>query len=168
MNICHSKCVIELYHQDVHSGEMLSKFKEFSQSFDAVIKGLALGSSDVIQQVHNSFVRQQMFETFKTSAKEDAFHFVSYVPKDRLVSVPAIKMASVRPVIGTKETKTRQLIEEPMDTDQGNRLNAIQSEVTQKRQHNYLPFIMESLNTLKRQKKNNAKKAQETIKYKEL
>ncbi|XP_036101396.1 ubiquitin carboxyl-terminal hydrolase isozyme L5-like [Molossus molossus] len=70
--------------QDVHSGETLSEFKEFSQSFDAARKGLPLSNSDVIRQVHNSFARQRMFEfDAKTSAKEDAFHFVSYVPVNR-------------------------------------------------------------------------------------
>lgn len=69
-------------HQDIHLGETLSEFKEFSQSFDAAMKGLALSNSEVIRQVHNSFARQQMFEfDAKSSAKEeDAFHFVSYVP----------------------------------------------------------------------------------------
>lgn len=62
----------------------------------------------------------------------------------------------------------RQLAEEPMDTDQGNMLSAIQSEVAKnqmlieeevqklkrykieniRRKHNYLPFIMELLKTL--------------------
>nr|KAF6395686.1 ubiquitin C-terminal hydrolase L5 [Rousettus aegyptiacus] len=62
----------------------------------------------------------------------------------------------------------RQLAEEPMDTDQGSMLSAIQSEVAKnqmlieeevqklkrykieniRRKHNYLPFIMELLKTL--------------------
>ncbi|KAK7888864.1 hypothetical protein WMY93_024424 [Mugilogobius chulae] len=63
-------------------GDTLSEFREFSQSFDAAMKGLALSNSEVIRQVHNSFARQQMFEfDAKSSSKdEDAFHFVSYVP----------------------------------------------------------------------------------------
>uniref|UniRef100_A0A8C0PQY9 Ubiquitin carboxyl-terminal hydrolase n=16 Tax=Eutheria TaxID=9347 RepID=A0A8C0PQY9_CANLF len=85
-NACATQAIVSVLlnctHQDVHLGETLSEFKEFSQSFDAAMKGLALSNSDVIRQVHNSFARQQMFEfDAKTSAKEeDAFHFVSYVP----------------------------------------------------------------------------------------
>ena len=85
-NACATQAIVSVLlnctHQDVHLGETLSEFKEFSQSFDAAMKGLALSNSDVIRQVHNSFARQQMFEfDAKTAAKEeDAFHFVSYVP----------------------------------------------------------------------------------------
>ncbi|OBS80029.1 hypothetical protein A6R68_21770, partial [Neotoma lepida] len=85
-NACATQAIVSVLlnctHQDVHLGETLSEFKEFSQSFDAAMKGLALSNSDVIRQVHNSFARQQMFEfDTKTLAKEeDAFHFVSYVP----------------------------------------------------------------------------------------
>ncbi|XP_072504438.1 ubiquitin carboxyl-terminal hydrolase isozyme L5 isoform X2 [Notamacropus eugenii] len=85
-NACATQAIVSVLlnctHQDVHLGETLSEFKEFSQSFDAAMKGLALSNSEVIRQVHNSFARQQMFEfDAKTSAKEeDAFHFVSYVP----------------------------------------------------------------------------------------
>ncbi|KAJ8796143.1 hypothetical protein J1605_002272 [Eschrichtius robustus] len=85
-NACATQAIVSVLlnctHQDVHLGDTLSEFKEFSQSFDAAMKGLALSNSDVIRQVHNSFARQQMFEfDAKTSAKEeDAFHFVSYVP----------------------------------------------------------------------------------------
>ncbi|XP_038614355.1 ubiquitin carboxyl-terminal hydrolase isozyme L5 [Tachyglossus aculeatus] len=85
-NACATQAIVSVLlncaHRDVHLGETLSEFKEFSQSFDAAMKGLALSNSEVIRQVHNSFARQQMFEfDAKTSAKEeDAFHFVSYVP----------------------------------------------------------------------------------------
>ncbi|KAM6065701.1 ubiquitin carboxyl-terminal hydrolase isozyme L5 isoform 1-T1 [Chlamydotis macqueenii] len=85
-NACATQAIVSVLlncaHQDIHLGETLSEFKEFSQSFDAAMKGLALSNSEVIRQVHNSFARQQMFEfDAKSSAKEeDAFHFVSYVP----------------------------------------------------------------------------------------
>ncbi|VTJ79830.1 Hypothetical predicted protein [Marmota monax] len=70
--------------RNVHLGETLSEFREFSQSFDAVMKGLAFSNSDMIQQIHHSFFREQTFEfDAKTSAKEeDAFHFFSYVSVD--------------------------------------------------------------------------------------
>uniref|UniRef100_A0A8C2UQY9 Ubiquitin carboxyl-terminal hydrolase n=1 Tax=Chinchilla lanigera TaxID=34839 RepID=A0A8C2UQY9_CHILA len=77
-NACATQAIVSVLlncpHQDVHLGETLSAFKEFSQ--------ISLSISDVIRPVHNSFAGQQMFEfDAKTSAKgEDAFHFVSYVP----------------------------------------------------------------------------------------
>ncbi|XP_063796380.1 ubiquitin carboxyl-terminal hydrolase isozyme L5 isoform X1 [Pseudophryne corroboree] len=86
-NACATQAIVSILlnttHPDIELGETLSEFKEFTQSFDAAMKGLALSNSEVIRQVHNSFARQQMFEfDAKSSAKddEDAFHFVSYVP----------------------------------------------------------------------------------------
>ncbi|XP_042321021.1 ubiquitin carboxyl-terminal hydrolase isozyme L5 isoform X2 [Sceloporus undulatus] len=85
-NACATQAIVSVLlnctHQDVHLGETLAEFKEFSQSFDAAMKGLALSNSEVIRQVHNSFARQQMFEfdAKSTAKEEDAFHFVSYVP----------------------------------------------------------------------------------------
>ncbi|KAM6456891.1 ubiquitin carboxyl-terminal hydrolase isozyme L5 isoform 3-T3 [Liasis olivaceus] len=85
-NACATQAIVSVLlnctHQDIHLGETLSEFKEFSQSFDAAMKGLALSNSEVIRQVHNSFARQQMFEfdAKSTAKEEDAFHFVSYVP----------------------------------------------------------------------------------------
>ncbi|XP_044157212.1 ubiquitin carboxyl-terminal hydrolase isozyme L5 isoform X1 [Bufo gargarizans] len=85
-NACATQAIVSILlnttHPDVNLGETLSEFKEFTQTFDAAMKGLALSNSEVIRQVHNSFARQQMFEfDAKSSAKDDdAFHFVSYVP----------------------------------------------------------------------------------------
>uniref|UniRef100_UPI00398E6C7B ubiquitin carboxyl-terminal hydrolase isozyme L5 n=1 Tax=Pristiophorus japonicus TaxID=55135 RepID=UPI00398E6C7B len=85
-NACATQAIISVLlnciHPDIELGETLGEFKEFSQSFDAAMKGLALSNSEVIRQVHNGFARQQMFEfDAKTAGKEeDAFHFVSYFP----------------------------------------------------------------------------------------
>uniref|UniRef100_A0A3P9P1J2 Ubiquitin carboxyl-terminal hydrolase n=1 Tax=Poecilia reticulata TaxID=8081 RepID=A0A3P9P1J2_POERE len=85
-NACATQAIISVLlncsHPDMLLGDTLTEFREFSQSFDGAMKGLALSNSEVIRQVHNSFARQQMFEfDAKSSAKdEDAFHFVSYVP----------------------------------------------------------------------------------------
>ncbi|XP_029420810.1 ubiquitin carboxyl-terminal hydrolase isozyme L5 isoform X5 [Nannospalax galili] len=185
-NACATQAIVSVLlnctHQDVHLGETLSEFKEFSQSFDAAMKGLALSNSDVIRQVHNSFARQQMFEfDAKTAAKEeDAFHFVSYVPVNgRLYELDGLRegpidlgacnqddwINAVRPVIEKRIQKKmiyeqkiaelqRQLAEEPMDTDQGSTvLSAIQSEVARNQM-----LIEEEVQKLKRYKIENIRR----------
>ncbi|NXI47054.1 UCHL5 hydrolase, partial [Galbula dea] len=175
-NACATQAIVSVLlncaHQDIHLGETLSEFKEFSQSFDAAMKGLALSNSEVIRQVHNSFARQQMFEfDAKSSAKEeDAFHFVSYVPVNgRLYELDGLRegpidlgacnqddwISAVRPVI-EKRIQNFSLLwkEEPMDTDQSsNMLSSIQSEVAK-----YQMLIEEENQKLKRYKIENIRR----------
>ncbi|NXX86250.1 UCHL5 hydrolase, partial [Urocolius indicus] len=169
-NACATQAIVSVLlncaHQDIHLGETLSEFKEFSQSFDAAMKGLALSNSEVIRQVHNSFARQQMFEfDAKSSAKEeDAFHFVSYVPVNgRLYELDGLRegpidlgsscnqddwISAVRPVI------EKRIQEEPMDTDHSsNMLSSIQSEVAK-----YQMLIEEENQKLKRYKIENIRR----------
>ena len=46
------------------------------------MKGLAISNQDAIRAVHNSFARQSSFDFVqdKDDDKEDAFHFIGYVP----------------------------------------------------------------------------------------
>ncbi|NXG48358.1 UCHL5 hydrolase, partial [Psilopogon haemacephalus] len=175
-NACATQAIVSVLlncaHQDIHLGETLSEFKEFSQSFDAAMKGLALSNSEVIRQVHNSFARQQMFEfDAKSSAKEeDAFHFVSYVPVNgRLYELDGLRegpidlgacnqddwISAVRPVIEKRNPFNFVLWkEEPMDTDQSsNVLSSIQSEVAK-----YQMLIEEENQKLKRYKIENIRR----------
>ncbi|NXE75556.1 UCHL5 hydrolase, partial [Cochlearius cochlearius] len=181
-NACATQAIVSVLlncaHQDIHLGETLSEFKEFSQSFDAAMKGLALSNSEVIRQVHNSFARQQMFEfDAKSSAKEeDAFHFVSYVPVNgRLYELDGLRegpidlgacnqddwISAVRPVIEKRIQNniihlTLSVLrkEEPMDTDQSsNMLSSIQSEVAK-----YQMLIEEENQKLKRYKIENIRR----------
>ncbi|KAK1202974.1 UCHL5 hydrolase, partial [Pygoscelis papua] len=181
-NACATQAIVSVLlncaHQDIHLGETLSEFKEFSQSFDAAMKGLALSNSEVIRQVHNSFARQQMFEfDAKSSAKEeDAFHFVSYVPVNgRLYELDGLRegpidlgacnqddwISAVRPVIEKRiQNNVIHLTfsvlwqEEPMDTDQSsNMLSSIQSEVAK-----YQMLIEEENQKLKRYKIENIRR----------
>ncbi|KAF1402358.1 Ubiquitin carboxyl-terminal hydrolase isozyme L5, partial [Spheniscus magellanicus] len=181
-NACATQAIVSVLlncaHQDIHLGETLSEFKEFSQSFDAAMKGLALSNSEVIRQVHNSFARQQMFEfDAKSSAKEeDAFHFVSYVPVNgRLYELDGLRegpidlgacnqddwISAVRPVIEKRiQNNVINLTfsvlwkEEPMDTDQSsNMLSSIQSEVAK-----YQMLIEEENQKLKRYKIENIRR----------
>ncbi|NWU50154.1 UCHL5 hydrolase, partial [Dromas ardeola] len=180
-NACATQAIVSVLlncaHQDIHLGDTLSEFKEFSQSFDAAMKGLALSNSEVIRQVHNSFARQQMFEfDAKSSAKEeDAFHFVSYVPVNgRLYELDGLRegpidlgacnqddwISAVRPVIEKRIQNNVHLTfsvlwkEEPMDTDQSsNMLSSIQSEVAK-----YQMLIEEENQKLKRYKIENIRR----------
>jgi ubiquitin carboxyl-terminal hydrolase L5 len=64
----------------------LKNIKSFSTGMGSEDKGWAIGNSDVIREVHNSFARQDPFtiEEDDKPAKEDddVFHFIGYVPYD--------------------------------------------------------------------------------------
>ncbi|KAF3835468.1 hypothetical protein F7725_028026 [Dissostichus mawsoni] len=124
-NACATQAIVSVllncFHSDMLVGDTLTEFREFSQSFDPAMKGLALSNSEVIRQVHNSFARQQMFEfDAKSTAKdEDAFHFVSYVPvngrlyelmdseRDQLTWVRATRMIGSAPFAQYSEGEIR-------------------------------------------------------------
>lgn len=75
-------------------GETLGDFKEFTQSFDAYNKGLAMSNASQIRTVHNSFSRQTLFEldNNKNNKDEDVFHFISYLPiNGRLYELDGLK-----------------------------------------------------------------------------
>jgi ubiquitin carboxyl-terminal hydrolase L5 len=83
---------------DVNLGPTLTNFKEFTQTFDAYSKGLALSNASDIRTVHNSFSRQTLFELDNKNSKsdEDVFHFVGYLPFDgRLYELDGLKEGPV-------------------------------------------------------------------------
>uniref|UniRef100_A0A8C7PSM4 Ubiquitin carboxyl-terminal hydrolase n=1 Tax=Oncorhynchus mykiss TaxID=8022 RepID=A0A8C7PSM4_ONCMY len=176
-NACATQAIVSVLlnctHSDMLLGETLTEFSEFSFSFDAAMKGLALSNSEVIRQVHNGFARQQMFEfDAKSSAKdEESFHFVSYVPVNgRLYELDGLREGPIDLGVCNQDDWINAVRpEEPMDTDQSSTLlSSIQSEIAKyqllideenqklkrykieniRRKHNYLPFIMELLKTL--------------------
>jgi len=97
-NACATQALLSILfnasHSDVELGSTLEEFKEFCQSFNPQLKGLALTNSETIRQVHNSFSRQTLFEFDGKKAEkgDDVFHFVSYVPIDgRLYELDGLK-----------------------------------------------------------------------------
>lgn len=87
-NACATQAILSILlnckHPDVQLGNTLRDFKDFCQSFDATMKGLALSNSHPIRSVHNSFAKPTLFEFDSNSSNkfEDTYHFVSYVPID--------------------------------------------------------------------------------------
>lgn len=71
-------------------GETLSNFKSFTSHFPPDLRGEAIGSSDEIRTVHNSFGRAEDAFLSDPSSRpkraatddDDVFHFVAYVPHD--------------------------------------------------------------------------------------
>lgn len=97
-NACATQSILSVLlncsHRDVDLGDTLGDFKEFTQSFDAFNKGLAMSNASQIRTVHNSFARQTLFEldNSKNNKDEDVFHFVSYLPiNGRLYELDGLK-----------------------------------------------------------------------------
>eukprot|EP00475_Leptophrys_vorax_P040318 TRINITY_DN7459_c0_g1_i2.p1 TRINITY_DN7459_c0_g1~~TRINITY_DN7459_c0_g1_i2.p1 ORF type:complete len:274 (-),score=64.68 TRINITY_DN7459_c0_g1_i2:318-1139(-) len=85
-NACATQAIISILLNcpSIELGTELSQFKEFSQELPFDVRGLVLSTSENIRTVHNSFGHAESFEIdsskAKESEKEDAFHFISYVP----------------------------------------------------------------------------------------
>lgn len=113
-NACATQAIVNILlnvkHNDVELGSTLSDFRDFTQAFDSVNKGLALSNSDVIRTVHNGFSRQQIFEYDNTMPRkeEDSYHFIGYVPIDgRLYELDGIKSGPIdHGAIGEKDWLT--------------------------------------------------------------
>ena len=91
-------CLLNVDKPEVELGETLGNFRDFTCSFDPAMKGLSLGSSQEIREVHNSFARQSVFELDQKMADkdDDVFHFVTYVPiKGRLYELDGLKEGPV-------------------------------------------------------------------------
>ncbi|XP_066971736.1 ubiquitin carboxyl-terminal hydrolase isozyme L5 [Macrobrachium rosenbergii] len=97
-NACATQAILSVLlntkHADVQLGPTLTEFKEFTQTFDAHMKGLALSNSDTIRNVHNSFAKQTLFEfdCKQPTEDDDVFHFVGYIPVEgRLYELDGLK-----------------------------------------------------------------------------
>lgn len=101
-NACATQAILSILlnckHSELKLGPTLTEFKDFVQSFDSHMKGLALSNSETIRTVHNSFARQTLFEfDSKQSSKDDeVYHFVGYLPIDgRLYELDGLKAGPI-------------------------------------------------------------------------
>jgi len=79
-------------------GTHLSEFREFTKDFDPQTRGLALSNSETIRTAHNSLSGLQhfSFEFDENDKKNDAFHFISYVPyKGRICELDGLKKGPI-------------------------------------------------------------------------
>jgi len=84
-NACATQAILSvlLNLKDVDIGPELNNLKSFTADMDPQTKGYAIGESEKIKTVHNSFARPEpfMISNDKKSKKEgEAFHFITYIP----------------------------------------------------------------------------------------
>jgi len=99
MNACATQAILSiLLNAPIELGPTLSEFKTITAEFSPEMKGLAIGNQPVIKEAHNSFSRPEPFSFIETKGgkKEDAFHFVSYVPiHGRLYELDGLKSGPI-------------------------------------------------------------------------
>lgn len=72
----------------VDIGDELNRLKQFTVGMDSMTKGLVLSNSEKIREAHNSFSSNMLLvddPDDDNKKKQDAFHFVSYIPWERHV-----------------------------------------------------------------------------------
>jgi len=74
---------ILLNRPEIELGKELRLFKDFAVHLPPDMAGEAIGNSNVIRTIHNSFARPEPFEMDEKAAKgdeDDVYHFIGYVP----------------------------------------------------------------------------------------
>lgn len=83
-NACATQAIVSvvLNRPELEIGAELAQLKAFVAGMPAEMKGLAIGNSDTIRSVHNSFTPPQPIipEKEDDDEKGDAFHFIAYLP----------------------------------------------------------------------------------------
>ncbi|CEM34803.1 unnamed protein product [Vitrella brassicaformis CCMP3155] len=107
-NACATQAILSvlLNRPEIDVGTELTEFKHFTKDFDAQTKGLAIGNSEVLRREHNSFHKVSSFEFVqdKDDEKEDAFHFISYVPfKGKIYELDGLKPGPIEVGEGTED-----------------------------------------------------------------
>ncbi|NP_001133540.1 ubiquitin carboxyl-terminal hydrolase isozyme L5 [Salmo salar] len=172
-NACATQAIVSVLlnctHSDMLLGETLTEFREFSLSFDAAMKGLALSNSEVIRQVHNG----RLYELdglregpidLGVCNQDDWINAVRPVIEKRIqkysegeIRFNLMAIVSDRKMIYERKIAELQIQlaeEEPMDTDQSSTLlSSIQSEIAK-----YQLLIDEENQKLKRYKIENIRR----------
>jgi len=100
-NACATQAILSiLMNSSLDLGDTLREFQSFTNGFPPELLGHAIGESDKIRTAHNSFARAEpfVFEDSKDpdSKKEDAFHFVAYVPfEGRVYELDGLKKGPI-------------------------------------------------------------------------
>lgn len=78
-------------------GQELTDFKGFTATLPPDMKGMAIGQSEKIRQVHNSYAKQEIFSMEgPPKTDQDAFHFLAYVPHNgRLYELDGLNQGPV-------------------------------------------------------------------------
>lgn len=100
-NACATQAIVNLLlnldSSQVTLGSVLDNFHSFSKELDPQTRGLCLSNSQEIRTVHNSFARPNFLEIeHGKGSKEDAYHFVTYVPfKGHVYELDGLKEAPI-------------------------------------------------------------------------
>ncbi|EPZ34815.1 ubiquitin carboxyl-terminal hydrolase isozyme L5-like protein [Rozella allomycis CSF55] len=100
-NACATQAILNicLNLDDNVLNEELLNFKQFTKEFDSETKGIAIGNSDHIRDVHNSFARANPFfsDNVKTATEDDdVFHFTAFIPfNGNLIELDGLKKGPV-------------------------------------------------------------------------
>uniref|UniRef100_A0A1D2AGD0 Ubiquitin carboxyl-terminal hydrolase n=1 Tax=Auxenochlorella protothecoides TaxID=3075 RepID=A0A1D2AGD0_AUXPR len=85
-NACATQAILSilLNRPELDIGEELSQFRDFTAGFPADLRGEAIGNSETIREVHNSFTAPHALlpENPETDSEGEAFHFVAYTHRD--------------------------------------------------------------------------------------
>eukprot|EP00397_Hematodinium_sp_SG-2012_P059632 GEMP01076685.1.p1 GENE.GEMP01076685.1~~GEMP01076685.1.p1 ORF type:complete len:362 (+),score=55.67 GEMP01076685.1:26-1111(+) len=99
-NACATQAILSviLNAEDAKLEENLVNFKAFTSQLDPEMRGLAISNEETIRNAHNALTRHGPYDPDKEKdrEKEDAFHYVSYVPfQDKLFELDGLQSGPI-------------------------------------------------------------------------